>query len=332
MLSKKFKNFTHKNLMVKGKKILITGGEGFIGSWLVERFYKNNEITCFDNGRRNAFKYLDESVKKQVKLTKGDILNKNAVKKAVKNCDIVLHLAAIAGASSYNKNPLLTLQVNLFGTANLLEVASYSSLKKIILFSTSETYGPFAKNVSEQTPTVIGPAGEGRWSYAISKLSSDHLAMAYFKMRQIPVTIVRPFNIYGPRQVGEGAITSMFLSALTKKTVSVTGNGRQKRAWCFVSDFVDGIEKMLAQKTNGQIYNIGNPTEYYTINQLARKISQLTDAKIIYTTAIKTEIIERLPNIDKANLDLGFKPKTSLDKGLKETKQWFEKYLELPAI
>lgn len=310
--------------MLKGKRILITGGGGFIGSWLVERFYKDNNITCFDNGRRNAFQYLDKEIRNQVKLTQGDVLDIDVISKAVKSQDVVLHLAAIAGASSYEKNPLMTLQVNLFGTANVLKAAVASKLQKVIIFSTSETYGPLAKNVSEQTPTVIGPAGESRWSYAVSKLASDHLTMAYHKMHQLPVTIIRPFNIFGPRQVGEGAITNMLTSALSKKLIYVTGDGKQKRAWCYVSDLVDSVEKMLTSKTNGEIYNIGNPDEYYSILQLARKIAKITGSKIEFIEAKKTEIKDRTPDIKKAQTELNFNPKVDLDTGLLETKKWFE--------
>lgn len=310
--------------MTKGKRILITGGGGFIGSWLIEKFCKNNSVTCFDNGRRDAFQYLDPSIKENVRFIKGDILDKNLVKKNVLDQDIILHLAAIAGASSYEKDPLNTIQVNFFGTANVLEACTNLPVKKIVLFSTSETYGALAKDVSENTPTIIGPAGEGRWSYAVSKLASDHLALAYYKMHKLPITIVRPFNIYGPRQVGEGAITNMLTQAFAHKKITVTGDGKQKRAWCYVSDLIDAIEKTFTQKTNGQIYNIGNPKEYYNIYQLALKIKQLTSAEIKFTNPVKTEIEDRLPNIKKAQKDLGFKPQVSLDHGLQLTKNWFE--------
>lgn len=310
--------------MLKDKHILITGGGGFIGSWLIERFYKSNTITILDNGRRNAFQFLDNSIKSEVELLTGDVLDQKKIAKIIKGKDIVLHLAAIAGASSYEKDPLQTLQVNFLGTENILKSALVANVEKIILFSTSETYGPNAKNVSEITPTTIGPATESRWSYAVSKLASDHFAMAYYKKHQLPVTIVRPFNVYGPRQVGEGAIVNMLKTATQLKKICVTGDGKQKRAWCYVTDLVDAIELMLEKTSSGEIYNIGNPDEYCSVLTLAKKISKITNSEIEFIEAKNTEIFDRLPNISKAQRKLGFTVKIDLDTGLKLTKEWIE--------
>ncbi len=308
------------------KKILITGGGGFIGSFLTEAFYKDNKITLFDNGRRNSFQFLPESIKEKVSFIKGDIREVEAVKKAVKNKDIIIHLAAIAGASFYETDPLLTLEVNLFGTANLLKVLSNISVERIITFSTSEVYGPSAVNVSEYDPTCIGPVSEGRWSYAISKVASDHLARAYFKKYGLPVNMVRPFNIYGPRQVGEGAISNMLTSAIKTGKVYVTGDGSQKRAWCYISDMVRAIELMLKKNTFGECFNIGNPRAYATMLELAKKIQKLVKgAEIIFTKGRKVEVLDRKPNIAKANESLGFTPEKGLDEGLKLTFDWWEK-------
>ncbi len=162
--------------MVKNKKILITGGGGFIGSWLVEKFYVRNTITVFDNGRRNAFQLLPSEIKKNIHIVQGDIQDTSSVKTIVKNQDIIIHLAAIAGASSYQKDPLLTIKVNFFGTENLLRNLIGKNVSQIILFSSSEVYGSHAFNVRETDATPIGPIYQGRWSYAISKVASDQLA------------------------------------------------------------------------------------------------------------------------------------------------------------
>lgn len=308
------------------KKILITGGGGFIGSFLTESFYKGNKITLFDNGRRNSFQFLPESIKEKVSFIKGDIRDVEAVKKAVKNKDIIIHLAAIAGASFYEKDPLLTLEVNFFGTANLLKVLSKISVERIITFSTSEVYGPSAVNVSEDDPTCIGPVSEGRWSYAVSKVASDHLARAYFKKYGLPINMVRPFNIYGPRQVGEGAISNMLTSAIKTGKIFVTGDGSQKRAWCYVSDMVLAVELICKRKVYGECFNVGNPKAYVTIFELAKKIQNLVKgSEIIFIEARKVEVLDRKPNIEKASRSLGFAPEVGIDEGLKLTFDWWKK-------
>lgn len=316
----------NNSLKISGKKILITGGCGFIGSFLTEAWYQENEITLFDNGRRNAFRFLPESVKKKVVVIGGDIRDFKEVDKATDNQDIILHLAAIAGASFYEKDPLLTLDVNLFGTANLLKILSGKRVERVITFSTSEVYGPRAAEVAENDPTCIGPVTEGRWSYAVSKIASDHLARAYFKKYNLPISMIRPFNIYGPRQVGEGAVSNMLTGAIEDKKIFVSGDGKQKRAWCFVSDMVAAVELICKSKTFGECFNIGNPAAYITISELAHKIQLLCkDSKIVFIPARKVEVLDRKPSIEKAKNLLGFSPAIGLDHGLKITFEWWNK-------
>lgn len=309
---------------MKGNRVLITGGTGFIGSWLTERWYEENLVTLFDNGRRNAFQFLPENVKRKVELVTGDIQNSDQVLKVVKGKDIIVHLAAIAGASFYEKDPLLTLDVNLFGTANLLKSLINRDIEQVIIASSSEVYGSMAVDVKETDVTQIGSIFEGRWSYAVSKIAADHLAFAYFRKYGMPITIVRPFNIYGPRQIGEGAVTNMLMDGLNSKVIKVTGSGDQKRAWCFVYDFVDAIDLICKNKIKGECFNIGNPEDYITILELAKKISTLCGGcKIKFLKGRKTEILKRKPSIERAQQTLGFNPKVNIDEGLTKTYQWW---------
>lgn len=311
---------------ISGKKILITGGGGFIGSFLTENFYKENQVTLFDNGRRNAFAFLDQSIKDKVNLIKGDIGDEQSVKQIVKNQDIIIHMAAIAGSSFYEKDPLLTLSVNLFGIANLLKSLINKKIEKVIIFSSSEVYGPNAVNVSEEDLTCIGPVTAGRWSYAVSKVAADHLAIAYFKRYGLPITILRPFNIYGPRQVGEGAISNMFTSGIKEKKIYVTGDGLQKRAWCYISDMVRAVDLICRKKVFGECFNIGNPDAYVTILNLAKKIQSLCkDTEIVFTEGRSVEVLDRKPSIGKAKKLLGYSPQVGLDEGLMETFDWWSK-------
>lgn len=314
--------------MIKKKRILITGGGGFIGSHLAYQLANTNQVTIFDNGRRNAVQFLPDDIKKKIKVITGDILDKKQLLKALQKQDIILHLAAIAGASSYEKNPLQTLQVNLEGTINLLSIIKNSHIDQVVLFSSSEVYGAHAKNVNETMVTAIGPAYESRWSYAISKLAADHYALAAHKIENIPITIIRPFNVYGPGQIGEGAVSNMLKNALQKKEVVITGKGSQMRSWCYIDDFIQAVALILEKKITGEIFNIGNPKEYYSVFELAKKIQSITGAKIKYTSAVKSEIFERRPDIKRAKQLLSFKPHVKLDNGLIKTKHWFEKHLQ----
>lgn len=319
-----------KSKIISGKKILITGGGGFIGSWLVARFAEKNAITVFDNGRRNALQFLPATTRKKISYISADILDYKKVEKQVKKADIILHLAAIAGVSSYGEDPLRTLKVNLFGTENILKSTVGSKVEQIVTFSTSEVYGRKAENVKETDETKLGSVYESRWSYAASKIASDHLAFGYIKKEKLPITIVRPFNIYGPRQVGEGAISAMFTSAMAAKVIEITGDGQQKRAWCYVSDFVDAIELLLAKKITGECFNIGNPDEYVTVKKLASYIKRLVpEASTVYLAKRSEEVISRRPDIEKIRKMTGFSPSVSLTEGLKATHAW---YLETKKV
>ena len=199
-------------------------------------------------------------------------------------------------------------------------------IERIITFSTSEVYGSFAIDVSEDDSTCIGPVSEGRWSYAVSKVASDHLARAYFKKYELPINMVRPFNIYGPRQVGEGSISNMLTSAIKTGKIFVTGDGLQKRAWCYISDMARAVELILKRKVYGECFNIGNPKAYVTILELAKKIQAFVKgSEIIFIEGRKVEVLDRKPNIEKANRFLGFVPEVELDEGLKLTFEWWKK-------
>lgn len=311
--------------MIKNKRILITGGAGFIGSHLIELLWEKNQITVFDNGHRNAYQFLPGKIKKSVNFVKGNIQDELKVEKVTKNQDIIFHLAAIAGVSSYESDPLTTINVNLLGTAILLKNLSLRSFDQVILLSSSEVYGDQTKAVKENDSTIIGPAAQPRWSYAVSKLASDHLAMAYFLKNEMPITIVRPFNIYGPRQMGEGAVCDMIKSAILNHKIYVYGNGQQKRAWCFIDDLMTAFASILATKPRGKIINIGNPGAYLSISALAKKIQAIQkDAEIVIRDPkSNAEIKNRIPNLTLAKNLLKFKPSFGLDEGLVITFSWY---------
>ncbi|MFH1856957.1 MAG: NAD-dependent epimerase/dehydratase family protein [Candidatus Omnitrophota bacterium] len=312
--------------MIKNKKILITGGGGFIGSHLCQALVENNKITVYDNGRRDALQYTGLQNHKNLTFVKDDILNFENLKKSVKGQDIVLHLAAIAGVSSYYKHPLKTMEVNTIGAYNALKASAETGVKLFVNFSTSEVYGPFIFNAEEEGQTHQGPATVSRWSYSVSKLTTDHFSFAFFKEKKLPIISVRPFNIYGPGQIGEGAIQIFAKRAIDGEDLVVLGDGLQIRAWCYISDFVEGVLLCLENKNAiGHIFNIGNPAATVTILELAKKIKNMFDSKskIVFQENKFTDVRVRVPSIETAKNILGFEPKVDLEEGLEKAIEWY---------
>jgi nucleoside-diphosphate-sugar epimerase len=261
-----------------------------------------------------------------VSFVKGDILDKKRLAHAAKGCDSIIHLAAIAGVSSYYKDPAQTLRVNLIGTANILEFCRNSGIKKFVYFSTSEVYGKEALKVGEDSLYSVGPISDFRWSYAISKIAGENLALRYGEKYGFAAFSVRPFNIYGPRQTGEGAISNFLRAVTDRKKIIINGNGSPVRAWCYISDCVDAVELILKKKgLKSGAFNVGNPGQACTTLELARLICKVTGIKvpIVFKKMKRTEIRVRVPDIKKAVDELGFRPKVNLRSGIKATYQWY---------
>lgn len=240
--------------------------------------------------------------------------------------DTVLHLAAIAGVSSYYAESLATLQVNILGTANVLEAASQASVRMVVYFSSSETFGAQALWVDESASHGIGPVADPRWVYATSKLAGEHFTMRYAETYGFDCAIVRPFNIYGPRQVGEGAISNFCRAAARGEPLTVYGDGSAIRAWCYISDMVDAVLAILhTPAASGHAFNIGNPHEVETTLGLARRVTRLVPGLTIQQQPVtRAEVRARIPVIDKARQLLNYEPKIDLDEGLRQTLAWFE--------
>ncbi|GAH00286.1 unnamed protein product, partial [marine sediment metagenome] len=223
------------NIMIENKTIFITGGAGFIGSTLIGRLIENNKIVVYDNLSRNSLKnkpYMNHS---NLSLVEGDILDFAKLSQAMKGADIIVHCAAIAGIDTVIKSPVTTMRVNMIGSANVLEAAALlPHCDRVVCFSTSEVFGQQAFNSNESDNCVMGEVGEARWTYAVSKLAEEHLAISYYEEKWLPVTVVRPFNVYGPGQVGEGALRNFIQKALRNEVIEIHGDGTQIRAWCYV--------------------------------------------------------------------------------------------------
>ncbi len=314
--------------MITNKTIFITGGAGFIANTLIKHYINDNKIVVYDNFHRDTLTTSDVANHQNLKIVKGDVLDLPALTAAMKGADIVIHAAGIAGIDTVIKSPVRTMQVNMIGTANALEAALANGIKeRFIDFSTSEVFGSMAFKSSETDSTVAGSAGEARWTYAVSKLAGEHLAHAYFKQHQLPVVTVRPFNVYGPGQTGEGAIQIFIKKALKNEDIHIDGDGSQIRAWCFVDDFVDCLIRCIENpKAVGESFNIGNSRAVITILGLAQLVCRVlkSDSKILFDDPLSADIAIRIPSVQKTLEVLDFKAKVDLEEGVLRTAEYMK--------
>ena len=316
--------------MIKGKRILLTGGCGFIGSQLTLRLCRDNDVVIVDSRHRDALRFFDIPRDGSVTVHQRDVLEDGALDDLVAGTDIVVHLAAIAGVSNYVKMPATTMITNVVGTHRVLEAFRGRPLLRFVNFSTSEVYGPSCIGARESGPTALGPLEQSRWTYATSKVTAEHLCFAYHRQYGLPMTSIRPFNIYGPGQVGEGAIHDISLAALRGDPVVVTGDGQQVRTWCYVDDMVDAA--LLAMESSaalGQTFNVGNAEPVVKMVDLARWIIEIagSSSPLTFQPHIETDVRLRSPNVDRVRGVLGFEPSISLDDGLARTIRWIRDHL-----
>jgi UDP-glucose 4-epimerase len=314
--------------VLQGKRIFITGGAGFIATTLGRRLVDDNEIIAVDNLHRDALSGTDLGDHPNFTLHQVDVLDAEAVTELAKGATHIVHCAAIAGVDTVLESPVRTMRVNVIGTYNVLEaaVATQDSLERLIDFSTSEVFGTHAYNVKEGHVSTIGSVGEARWTYAVSKLAGEHMAHAYHDELGLPAVTVRPFNVYGPGQIGGGAIRAFIEAALAGEDLIVRGDGSQIRAWCFVDDMVEAVELALTRPAAiGQSFNIGNPRSAVTIFDLAQRVKRITGApgEIRFEPLNYVDVELRIPNVEKASEQLGFNAKVELDEGLERTIAWY---------
>jgi nucleoside-diphosphate-sugar epimerase len=305
-------------------RIVITGGAGFIGSHLAERLAGQADVVLFDNLRRNSLQYTDLASRPEIQFVEGDIRDRSLVAGLIEGSDAVFHLAAIAGVSSYYAEPETTLRVNIEGTTAVVDAVAAARVSRLVYLSTSEVHGPLARDVDEESPCAIGPSSDRRWVYATSKLAGEHLVLRGGETHGFAATVLRPFNVYGPRQTGEGAIRNFCLAAVTGAPLEVYGDGSAVRAWCYVDDFVSAaISTLTSTAASGQIFNIGNPEAVADTNELAELIVSLVPGTEIRRRDIdRAEVGYRSPVIEKARKQLSFEPAVGLEDGLKSTIEW----------
>jgi dTDP-glucose 4,6-dehydratase len=308
--------------MVK-QRVVITGGAGFIGSHLCDRLIKEGfKVACLDNfitGKLENVQHLFKD--KNFSFVKHNVTKYIGIKGKV---DYILHFASPASPEDYLKFPIQTLKVGSLGTHNALGLAK-DKKSKFMLASTSEVYGdPLLHPQPESYWGNVNCVGV-RGCYDESKRFAEALAMAYHRMHRVDIRIVRIFNTYGERmRINDGRVVPNFIyQALNNKPLTVYGKGRQTRSFCYISDLVEGILRLMRSPVNAPV-NLGNPHEF-TILELARLVVALTDSrsKIAFRPLPQDDPQQRQPDISKAKKFLNWQPEIGLKDGLKKTINWF---------
>ena len=306
-------------------RVLITGGAGFIGSHLADAYLqRGDEVLVIDDlstGTIENIRHLKNNP--HFHYTIDSVHNQPVTAELVDQCDVVFHLAAAVGVKLIVESPVRTIETNVRGTEVVLALANKKK-KRVMIASTSEVYGlstdvPFR----EDGNLVMGATTKGRWSYACSKAIDEFLALAYWREKKLPTTIVRLFNTVGPRQTGRyGMVIPTFVKqALSGRPITVYGDGNQTRCFGYVGDVVGALIKLMDHPDSvGQVFNIGS-NEEISIFKLAEKVKELTDSNseivfVPYDEAYEEgfeDMPRRIPDISKIKRLVGFHPDMALD-------------------
>ena len=315
------------------KKILITGATGFIGSHLTELCVeKGFEVIAFDRYNPNySLGWLEKSkYKKDIKFVFGDIRDYDSVLKTMRGCKIVFHLAALIGIPYSYSSPLAYIKTNVEGTYNILESSKYLDIEQTIITSTSEVYGS-----ANYVPIDERHPLSAQSPYSASKISADQLTLSYWNSFQLPVKIIRPFNVYGPRQSSRAVIPSIVIQALNSKDEIKLGNIKPSRDFTYVTDTCNAfLDVLKIKKLFGNIINVGSNNEY-SIENIAKKILEKlnSDAKIKKEKqrrrSAKSEVVRLVCDNSKILKHTQWKPKIKIEKGLDMTINWFRKFKDL---
>jgi len=315
---------------IKNKKVLITGGAGFIGTHMAERLALENAVTLLDIDLNGPLRFSRLKNDAAVKKIQGDVRDFELVKREVSQADLVLHFASLIGVKRVIENARDTIDTIFYGTRNVLEAARQNSkLERLINISTSEVYGSTMDAV-EGAPASIGTDNDARLSYGSAKLLGEHLVWAYQRDFKIPSVIIRPFNIYGAMRTASHAVGLFVVKALAGRDINIHGDGSQIRSWCYIDDFCDAIETCLSNPgAAGQDFNIGNLVTAVTIYDLAHRIVRLTGSKSKVTTTphAYSDIGVRALKSEKAREILNYSAKFDLDSGLNATINWYREHL-----
>ena len=307
-------------------KVFITGGAGFIGSWLSEALLNaGHSVSVMDDLSTGCLENLARCMDHpNFRFLRDDVITSAVLKQEILEADCLIHLAAAVGVDLVVRDPVRTIMTNVKGTERVLLIAAEAK-KRCILASTSEVYGKSSKaSFSENDDLLIGPSTHSRWSYACSKLLDEFMLMAYWRNNGLPGTVTRFFNTVGPRQTGRyGMVLPRFVAAaLTGEDIRVFGSGEQTRCFCHVADTVRALLKLMDDPASaGEVFNIGS-TERISIRELAELVIRRLNSSsrivsVPYSQAYEKgfeDMLHRAPDCSKISSRYGWKAEIPLVK------------------
>ena len=310
---------------IKNKKVLVTGGAGFIGSHLVDALLSNGcQVVVLDNLSTGRLSNL-EHLKDNITFYKGDIRDREALDTAVKDCEVIFHQAAVVSVPQTVKNPVDSAMVNEIGTLYVLESARKNNVNRVVLASSCAVYGD-----DPQLPKREAMASKPLSPYAVQKLTCEYYARLYSDLYGLETVCLRYFNVYGPRQDPTSpysGVISIFMSkSVSKEAPVIYGSGNQYRDFVFVDDVVKAnLLAAIAEGASGEVFNIGTG-KYVTIDRLWKMTCDLCSLNIKpeYKPPRPGDIVESVASINQAKTVLGFNPKYSFEEGLKITFGWYK--------
>jgi dTDP-glucose 4,6-dehydratase len=318
----------------KNKSVLVTGAGGFIGSHLTERLMNlGAKVKAFvrynSRGDIGLLSLLDKDIQEEIDIVFGDLRDGDAVREAVKGVDLIFHLGAVIAIPYSYLHPTEVIETNIFGTLNILLAARDLNIKRVIHTSTSEVYG-----TALSVPIDEGHPLQGQSPYSASKIGADKIAESFFCAYELPVTTIRPFNTFGPRQSARAVIPTIISQVLSQNELHI-GSLDPRRDFTYVSDTVMGyIKAAEAENIDGEVINLGTGQDV-TINQIIDLVFEITGKEIPVIqeqTRMRpqgSEVMRLISDYTKANKMLGWKPEVGFHDGLKMTVDWIEKHMEL---
>jgi NAD dependent epimerase/dehydratase len=320
-----------------GKRVLITGAGGFIGSHLTERLVKEGaRVRAFvrynSRGDVGMLGHLPKDILNGLEIVAGDLRELPSIHMIVKGADIVFHLGALVSIPYSYLHPFEVAETNLLGTLNVLQACRQEGVNRLVHVSTSEVYG-----TAQRVPIDEEHILQAQSPYSATKIGADKLAESYYSSFDLPVVVVRPFNTYGPRQSARAVIPAIITQALTLNIIRL-GRLDTSRDFTFVGDTVDGLIKAaLAKEVEGMVFNLGTGIEI-RIGDLARQIMRTIGrpGKIITDPARvrpgKSEVLRLLSNNSQAQQYLNWEPSVSFEQGLKQTIEWIQAHLDMYKV
>ena len=311
--------------MIHNKNVLITGGAGFIGSHLAERLAERNDVTVLDDFSTGSRSNVSDA--RSIKIVDGDVTDEALVRRIAHGTDVVLHMAAMMGVKRTLEHPLDVLAVNIDGTRSVLDAAVAADVDRVLMASTSEIYGD-----ATDPPYAESDEASPKTNYAVAKLADERFVQAYGTEYDLDYTIVRYFNVYGPRQdpSGYGYVVPIFVKqALADETIEVHGDGSQTRDFTYIDDAIDCTLRSLSPRGRNEVFNVGTGHEL-SVRELAERVVSVVGSGTVEEIDHPRpyEVDRRCANVSKVNRLLGYEPQYSIAQGIETLAETGSKPLE----